>query len=790
MRTFNIQVALRNILRHRLISFITIFGLAIGLAGSMFIFLWVSDELNFDHFHRMGDRLYRVEEDQPYSNGLYHVGVTPWPSGPVWKENIPEILNSCRMSFTGSLLFRWKDKVFYEEKVLAVDSDFFSMFTFPLLTGDKRSVLKDPQSIVISDVMALKYFGKEDPIGKSLQVNNSEAFQVEGIMKRIPSGSTIEADFVIPFSYMKKSRWYSENWANNSIETYVLLASGADPAKVNPKITKIAKDHNPQTTTTFMLFPFLKLHLHSYWGFGHPPGAMVNIWIFSSIALLVLIIACINFMNLSTARSAARAKETGLRKLNGAYRRDLILQFFGESLLHAFTGMIVALTMVAALLAPFNTLTGKSFSVTDIVAPAFIMSALIITIITAILAGSYPALVLSSFMPVNVLKTGMTGGIRGVYFRKITVVVQFMISIVLILFTIVTYRQLKFMQGKSLGYDKENLIYIQIKGSMRDSYPVIKQEFSRDPSVIAVTACTDPPQSIGSNADNIWWEGKSPDEHSLVSMCGVDFDYAEAMGLKMKSGRAFSRAYSMDTPHDTVGTFMINEQLEKLMGTEDAVGKQLKFGGTRGLIIGVMKDFNYQSLHSKIQPLAVWIWPSNFMGFIYFRVKPGNLHETVGGLEKTWEKIMPLYPFDYHFLDQEIDKMYRVDERTGSLLKYFSVLAILIACIGLFGLATYTVEQRTRELGLRKVLGASGSSIIRLISAEFMMLLTIASLISIPASLFMLHKYLSNYGYHIQVTIWFFILAIFLTVLIAGLAISFQLVMAIRTNPAKSLKYE
>jgi putative ABC transport system permease protein len=790
MKKFNVMIAVRNITRHRLISFITIFGLAIGLAGSMFIFLWVSDELNFDHFNKLGDRLYRVEEDQPYSKGLFHVNVTPWPSGPVWKEKIPEIENSCRMTNTGSMLFRRNDKVFYEDKVVAVDSAFFNMFTFPLVEGDPRTVLNNPQSIVISDEMAIKYFGTEDPMGKSIEVNNKEVFQVSGIMKKVPANSSIEGDFFIPFSYMKKSSWYSDSWSSNSIATYILAYKGANPDQISVKLNNVVKEHNPDGTTKFMLFPFLKIHLHAYWGFGHPPGGIVNIWIFSSIALLVLIIACINFMNLSTARSAARAKETGLRKLNGAYRSDLIFQFFGESMLHAFSGMVLAIVFVAALLGPFNLLTGKLFRESDLIAPVFIISTLIITIITSLLAGSYPAFVLSSFMPVNVLKTGMTGGTRGVWFRKITVVAQFMISIILILFTIVTYRQLKFMQGKSLGYDKENLIYLQMKGNMNDNYPVIKQEFLRNPSIVSVSACTNPPQSIGSNADNIWWEGKSPDEHSLVSMAGADFDYVESMGIKMKSGRSFSKAFSMDIPHDTSGTFLINEQLEKLMGTEDAVGKQLKFGTTRGQIVGVMKDFNYESLRSKVEPLAIWIWPDKYLNFIYFRLKPGNLHTTIASLEKTWGKLMPSYPFDYKFLDQEIDKMYRVEERTGSLLKYFSLLAILIACIGLFGLATYTVEQRRRELGLRKVLGASGRSIFRLISREFMLLLLIASLITVPFSIFMLQKYLSNFAFHVQLSLWTFVLALLLALIVTGLAISYQLVTAIRTNPAKSLKYE
>lgn len=785
-----LHIVFRNITRHKLVSFITIFGLSVGLAGSMFIFLWVMDELNFDRFNKLGDRLYRVEEDQPYSRGLFHVSVTPWPCGPVWKERIPEIENSCRITNAGSLLFRRNEKVFNEEKVVAADSSFFRMFSVSLREGDVRTILRNPQSIVISAEMAKKYFGDKDPVGQSIEVNNSEVFQVEGVMQNLPLNSSIEADFLIPFSFMKKSRWYSDSWSNNSIATYVLLAKGSVPGEVNEKLDKVVKEHNPDGTTKFVLFPYLKIHLHSYWGFEHTPGAIVNVWIFSSIALLVLIIACINFMNLSTARSAARAKETGLRKLNGAYRRDLIFQFFGESMLHAFVGMILAFALVAALLGPFNLLTGKSFKESDIIAPVFVFTAILITLLTSVFAGSYPALVLSSFKPINVLKGGMTGGSRGVYFRKITVVAQFIISIVLILFTIVTYRQLKYMQGKSLGYEKENLLYIQLKGNMAESYPVIKQEFLGNPLVVAVTACTNPPHQIGSNADNISWDGKSPDEHTLVSMCGVEFDYVEAMGITMKSGRSFSKAYSMDTPHDTTGTFMINEQLEKLMGTDNAVGKQLKFGGTSGQIVGVMKDFNYQSLRSKIEPLAVWIWPQNYLNYIYFRIKPGNLHETMASLNKTWQKVMPRYPFDYQFLDQEIDKTYRVEERTGNLLKDFSVLAILIACFGLFGLATYTLEQRTRELGLRKVLGASGSSVFRLISAEFMRLLLVASLISIPLSIFMLHKYLSNYAFHVNLNVSTFLLALFLATFIALVAISYQLLTALRADPAKSLKDE
>ncbi len=790
METGFFKITLRGIIHNRLISFITIAGLAIGLAGSVFIGLWVSDELGFDSFNRFGERLYRVEEDQLYDNGVYHVQVTPWPAGPVWKDKIPEIENSCRAAFTGSLILRSELKVFNEEKVMAVDSSFLNMFTYPLVSGDKRTVLREPGSIVISVDMAKKYFGSLDVIGKSIEVNNSDVFQVTGIMKKMPSNSSFDADFLIPFDYMKKSRWYSESWSNNSISTYVLLARGSIQDTINRKITAVVRENSPGTKTKFVIFPFLKIHLHSSGGFGHSSGAMLNVWIFTFVALLMLFIACINFMNINTARSAFRAKETGLRKLNGAGRPALMFQFFGESLFYSFIALLLAMVLVLLFLNPFNSLTGKVFEISDIFRPVFIINVLVCTIITGLLAGTYPAIVLSSFKPVDVLKDGITGGSKGVIFRKITVIIQFSISIVLILFTIVTYLQLKFVLGRSLGFEKENLIYVQIRGDLAELYPVIKEEFLKNPSVASVTASTNPPHDIGSNADNIWWEGKSPEVKTLVSMAGIDFDYVETMGIGMKSGRSFSRSYSIDIPHDTIGTLLINEQLEKMMGTDNAVGKILKFGNTRGQIVGVMKDFNYQSLHSKVDPLALWIWPAKYLGFIYIRIKPGNLHESVSSLEKAWTRVVQKYPFDYYFLDQEIDKMYRIEQRTGSLLQYFSALSLMIACIGLFGLAMFTVEKRRREFGIRKVLGASLFSIFSLISNEFVPLLLIASGITLPLSYFFLKKYLSNWAYPVHPGIWIFVLTFIIVLLVAAVAICYQIITAINENPARSIKYE
>jgi len=779
----------RNIFRHFSVSFMNIIGLSLGLACSMLIFLWVADELSFDHFHAKADRIYRVEEDQPYSNGNYHVVVTPWPSGPVWKEKIPEIELACRITSAGSFLFTRNDRSFYEEKVSAADSSFFEMFSFDLLSGDPKTVLQSPGSIVISTKMATKYFGNEDPMGKTLQVNTKEVFQVTGVMKKMPANSSMDQDFLVPFDYMKKSEWYSEEWGNNSIITYVLLRKNSSPLQVNKKLTQVVREHNPESDTDFVLAPFTRMHLYSYWGYGHKPGAILNVWIFSSIALLVLIIACINFMNLSTARSASRAKEIGLRKVNGAHRKNLIVQFYSESLLTTVISMAIAFLMVVLMLGPFNLISGKEFHIPDLLTPEFITGILFITLFTGILAGTYPALVLSGFRPIKTLKGSFSMGSKGGNFRKITVITQFALSIMLITGTIVIYRQLHHLQGQKLGYDKENLLYLPLRGDLKSAYPMIKEELLRVPVVKSITASTHPPQNIGSNSDGAYWEGKSPDLEILISMSGVDFDYVETMGIEMKSGRTFSKSYSVDTPHDTLASFLINEQMEKLMGMENVVGAQLRFGAV-GPVVGIMKDFNFQSLHNKIEPLAISIWGSNYWNYMYIRINPGNLQTTMKQLEKAWNHIMPLYPFEYHFVDDDFDKTYRTEERMGTLMNYFAVLAVLIACIGLFGLATYTVEQKTREVGIRKALGAPSLTIFHLFTREFLQLLLIAAIVSVPVAWFLFSRFLQNYSYHTRLKAWIFIASALITLLVAMAAISYQTIRAIRTNPAETLKYE
>jgi putative ABC transport system permease protein len=782
-------IAFRNITRHFSVSFMNIAGLSIGLTCTMMIYLWVTDELGFDRFHANAGQICRIEEDQYYSNGRYHVQVTPWPSGPVWKDKIPEIEQACRITSAGSFLFTRNDRSFYEEKVSAADSTFFDIFSFELLSGDPKKVLTKPGSVVISSEMAAKYFGNEDPIGKSLQVNTKNAFEVTGVMQKMPTNSSINQDFLIPFDYMKNTQYYSDHWGNNSITTFVKLNPNSDYAQVSSKLTKVAREYIPESTTDFTLMPLTRIHLHAHWGFGNKPGAILNVWIFASIALLVLIIACINFMNLSTARSALRAKEIGLRKVSGAHQSNLLLQFFGESLLMAIIGMVTAFVLVALLLGPFNMISGKEFGFSDLLTVGFVGGMLVITLFTGIFAGIYPAIFLSRFNPLNTMKGVFSAGSKGALFRQVSLVVQFALGIILITGTIVTYRQLHLLQAQKLGYDKYNLIYMPLRGDLKKDYPMIKEELLRESVVKYITAGTDQPQNIGSNSDNASWEGKSPDDDILISMSGVDFDYVETMGIEMKAGRTFSSSFPGDAHHDTTANFMINEQMEKAMGMENAVGATLKFGAT-GTVVGVMKDFNFQSLHNKIEPLALSIWGPEFLNYIYIRINPGNLPQAMKQLEKAWKQIEPSYPFDYHFVDNDFENTYRTEVRMGTIMNYFAVLAVLIACIGLYGMANFFVEQKTREMGIRKAHGAPPVIIFYLFTREFLKLLLLASVISVPVAWFLLSRFLQNYSYHTSLNGWIFLVSASITLIIALSVISYQTIRAIRTNPADTLKYE
>jgi len=527
-----LTIAFRNIVRQKGYSFINVTGLALGIACCLLIMLWVMDELSYDRFHENAQRIYRIEQDQFYSERTFHVNVTPYPMAQGCKDEIPEIQYATPLPRPGTLLCRYGEKAFFEENVLAVQPDFLSMFTFPLIRGEQEGALQQPHSLLITREIAGKYFGEEDPTGKVITVNNQYEFTVEGVLENVPANSIIRFDMLLPYGFLEELQFGSlESWGSNNIVTFVQLHENADIAAVNEKITdlrflrvgELFKDDPEELErfqkhrkTDFMLMPLTDIHLHSYFGYNRSMGGILYVYVFSVIALFILLIACINFMNLSTARSVKRAKEVGLRKVVGAVKRQLISQFYSESVLLAFIGLVLALLLVILVLPEFSALAEKDFSVMDLLQPRFIAGMFFVTLLTGMIAGSYPALYLSSAKPVQVLKGGLSPGSGKSAFRKILVLLQFTLSIMLITGTMVIFHQVNFMRSKALGYDKEHLLYIPLRGDTREKFDLLKQELLKEERVLKVTGTGHTPSHIGSNTSNFDWPGKDPDYSILV----------------------------------------------------------------------------------------------------------------------------------------------------------------------------------------------------------------------------------------------------------------------------------
>jgi putative ABC transport system permease protein len=783
-------IAFRNIRKNIGFSLINILGLSIGITATLLILLWVQDELSFDRFHKDAKNLYQVEEDQYYSGEVYHVTVTPFPSGPVWKEEVPEIKDACRYQWPSGMLFRYGEKAFYESGCVAVDPSFFSMFSFQLIKGDGQTILTEPFSAVLTDETAQKYFGDEDPMGKTLMVNNKYEFTVTGIVKKPPKNSSLTFDILVPFNYLKEIGEYDDQWGNNSIRTYVQLNENAIPDSVNSKLTRVVRNHNPESTTDFLVFPLTRVHLHQYFGYGHPPGAIVIVYIFSIIAAFVLLIACINFMNLSTARSASRAREIGMRKVMGSTRQNLILQFFGESFLLTIISMIIALLLIGMILNIFNNITGKELTFQHLLNYKFIVGLFILTFVTTFIAGIYPSFFLSSFKPVNILKGELSSGVKSGLFRKILVVFQFTLSIFLIIGTIVIYKQFIYMRNMDLGFNKEHLLYIFLRGDIKNNYYTLKEELLKNPGVTGVSATMHTPTNIGSNSGGADWDGKDPESSVLIGFSAVDFDYIETLQIEILDGRSFSKDYPADLATDSTGVFLVNEEVVKIMGVENPVGMRFDFLGLKGKIIGVMKNFHYQSAREKIEPLALVVSDVRWLNTMVIKIGPGDIIKTMKEVTNAWNAILPQYPLEYHFVDEDYDRMYRTDVRLGKIIQYFTILAIIIACLGLFGLASFTSEQRTREIGIRKAMGARVIKIVYLLSAEFTQLVLISCLLSIPLAYFVMKKFLQEFAFHTHLSWWIFALAGIAALLIAILTVTYQSVRASLTNPVQSLRYE
>ncbi|MBN1300483.1 MAG: ABC transporter permease [Melioribacteraceae bacterium] len=783
-----VKIALRNIFRQKAYSFINITGLALGMACSILILLWIDDELSYDKFHKNINNLYRVEEDQHYAEGVFHVTVTPFPSAPVFKEEIPEIVNAARFNWYGETAVKYVDKSFIEGNIVAADPSFFDMFTYDFVMGNNFS--DNLYEIILTRDIADKYFGKENPIGETITINNEFDVKIVGVIENIPNNSTYTFDMMMPFEILREHSYWSDNWGSNSIRTFVQLAPGSSITSVNEKMNIVLKRENPDTVTEFLLFPYKDLHLYSYWGYSSGSEDALYLYIFGIVAVFVVLLACINFMNLSTARSAGRAKEIGMRKVTGALRGALVRQFFGESIITAFIGMIFALVLVLLMLEPFNNITGKKISFSIFGNIEFIGVLALITLLTGILAGSYPAIFLSGFKPVKVLKGNTLQGNNTKRFRQILVVFQFSISIILIIGTVFVYMQLSYMRTKDLGFNKEQIVYVYLKGPQREKYEIIKNNLATVPGVLNITGSGHRPAQIGSNSGGAEWEGKDPEKSVLISHTSVDYDYIETLQIKMKSGRSFSREYS-DAINDSseFGSIVINEELERLMGGGSAAGKHIKFWGADLTIVGVMNDFHFTSVETKIPPLILYVQPESSSNLI-MRISPDNIPGTMDQLEKRWSEVTAGYPLNFKFLDEDFDNRYRNSERIFDLLKYFAVMAIAIACLGLFGLASYTAERKTKEIGIRKVLGAGELNLTALLCKEFFILVLISNIIAIPIAYYLIANWLENFAYRISPSWEVFILTAVIALLLALLTVGYQAIKAAVANPVESLKYE
>ncbi len=783
-----IKTAYRNFHKYKGYSFINIAGLAVGIACCILILLWVFDELSFDRFHAKTDRLYRIVEEQTYTGGnIMKVAVTPAPLAPALIEEFPEITASFRYTTAPRFLVRYEDHRFYESGLGMADPSIWTMFSFPLIKGDPETVFYPINSIVLSESMAEKYFGSEDPIGKVLRLENLFDLIVKGVMADLPSNSHLQFDFVIPFVLLEMGGQRLDQWGNNSYYTYVELTEAADPEVVNEKIRDFIGKHNTGSNTTLHLQPLRKIHLDPDYVAdiaGH--GDIRYILIFSLTAFLVLVIACINFMNLATARSGNRAREVGMRKVTGAYRTDILRQFLSESVLYALAAFVLAIGMVILLLPSFSKLSGKSLALNFSGGGLLYLSLIGIVILVGLGAGLYPALFLSGFNPVHVLRASSFTGPKGRLFRRILVVFQFALSIGLIIVSLVIQGQLNFIRSKPMGFNRNNVIYMRFGVQTSAFYEAFKRSVQNEPSILGVTSANQLPTQIRNSTSSVSWPEKNPNDNILFHNMTVTHDYFETMQMEMTEGRSFSREF----PADEEQSYILNQAAARMLGNESPVDKPFSLWGEDGIVIGVVKDFHFDSLSNPVEPLVIRLRPVEPYTFLIIRISGGNIPETLQRITSAWEKVSPTFPFDYSFLDESFNRLYLAEQRLGTLFGAFTVLAIIIACLGLFGLASFMAEKRTKEIGIRKVLGASIPNIAALLSKEFVVLVAAANLFAWPVAWLVMKRWLQNYSYHIGLNPIVFIGASISALIFALLIVSFQAVRAASADPVNSLRHE
>ena len=785
------RTAWRNLVRNKVFSFINVFGLALGMACSLLIFLWVQDECNVNANLAKKKETYGVYE-RVFSEGKVETAYwTPGLLATELRRKIPGIQYASGFWSAQDIRFSAGEKSIIEKGAFA-DSDYFKMFNYPLLEGTAAGALQGPRDIALSRKMAEAFFGSpEAAIGKTIRYNNLADLKVSAVFEDVSASSAEQFDYVLNWQYLMQTAGWLTNWINRSPATFIQLQPHTDPATVEAEIKDFIQpylgvDDGSGFRTELGLQRFDQMYLYSAFKDGVPAGGRIEyVRLFSLIASFILLVACINFMNLATARSAKRAKEVGIRKTIGALRQSLILQFIGEAIWLALLAFLLALVFVVLIMPVFNQVTGKQI-VLPVASIRFWVEAALLLLVTGIVAGSYPALYLSSLVPLKVLKGTMTFSRSALFFRKGLVVFQFVLSIVFIVATIIVSRQVRYVREKNLGFDRENLVYVPMERSLAIQYPLLKKQLTDLPGVTSVSYTNQIPTEIGSHVYDLSWEGKDPNEKVVAMHNGVGYDYVKTMHLNMVMGRDFSRNF----PTDTVG-YVINETALKMIGYKDPIGRLLVYFGHRGKIIGVVKDFNFQSLHDAIRPLVL-----EFMGeritwdgsYAIIRVTPGQTRQVLAGIENACKALDPAFPFRYTFADEAYQKLYTSEQTVSDLSDSFSVLAIFISCLGLLGLTMFTAEQRKKEIGIRKIIGASAGNIITMLSKDIITLVVLSAVIATPVAWLAMSRWLQNFAYHINIDLWVFLLAGLIAVLIALTTIAFQATKAALANPVKSLR--
>jgi putative ABC transport system permease protein len=783
-----LKITLRNIFKHKGHTFINIFGLSVGITCCLLLLLWIQDELSYDRYHENADRIYRVISQYEVDGKLRRSAATSAPLAPAVINEFPEVEKAVRFGVNGFLVC-YKDKCF-SERIFFSDPEIFNVFNIPLIQGDPKSVLKEPYSIIISEKMRKKYFSQKDPIGEILNIDKWHALKITGVFKNIPRNSHFRFDFLGNFSdYVGKN---SDKWGISNYYTYILISRKSSCDKITAKLLPFIEKYRGKEAvaiykTKYILQPLSRIHLHSHLRNEIEPNNDIRvIYIFSAIALFIFIIACLNYINLSTAIYIKRIKEIGLRKVLGAIRFQLVNQFLFEAFFFSLIALSLAMILSKLLLPHFNSISGKQLMIGSFDNLFLLICFFSIFVLVGVVSGLFPAIIISYMQPVNALKGILKSQSKISLLRKLLVVFQFTLAIVFIINTLIILNQVNFIKNKELGFNQNNLIYIPIHNKAAlEKYETIKNEFLKNANVKAVCASSFFPEKNYWYV-NYWREGIEPGKNPMISCINVDADFFETFDIKLLKGRTFSKHF----PADKENTYILNESAVKELNWKSPIGKKFKLGyGKMGTVIGVIEDFNFRTLHHSIKPLVLYFSPH---WFSYFSVKldPRDIPETLNILKNKWRELVPDQLFEYTFLEEDLDNLYSSEARLGKIFIVVTILSIFIACLGLLGLVIFGAEQRTKEIGIRKVLGASVFRIYVLISKEFAQCILLANIIAWPIAWYVMNKWLQNFPYRAGIGIWIFFLAGLIAFVIALLILSYKTINTASANPLNALRYE